>query len=225
MRGLYAITPDVDENLSAKLDNVFAAGVRLLQYRRKALSAAAQRIEAADFCARAHAAGVAFIVNDDLELALAVGADGVHWGRHDVSMVSLAATAADARKRAGAGFMIGLSCYNDIARAEFAVGDQNSKLVDYIAFGSIFASNTKPDADFASLDLIRRAKRAFPTTPIVAIGGINRDNIDDVVAAGADAAAVITDLFSAPVAKIAARAARFQAAFQVNNATASLSFL
>ena len=216
LRGLYAITPDVGENLSAKLDKLLGAGVRLLQYRRKALSPPQRLTEAADFCARAQAAGATFIVNDDLELALAVGADGVHWGRHDVSLAALETAAADARKRAQPGFIIGLSCYNDFSRAEFAAGDKNNKLVDYIAFGSIFASNTKPDADFASLSLIQRAKLAFPDTPVVAIGGITRDNVGEVVAAGADAAAVITDLFSAPVSDIAARAALFQAAFQAN---------
>jgi thiamine-phosphate pyrophosphorylase len=210
IRGLYAITPEADNSnvLKSKLDAVFAAGVRLLQYRRKHLSLDEQLSEARDFCAMAHAAGATFIVNDNLELAYAVGADGVHWGREDTDLSDLAERIA-AIKAKNPNFIVGISCYNDFARAEAT----NLKLADYIAFGSIFVSNTKPDAVIAHLDLIRRAKAAF-SIPVVAIGGITRDNVTEVVHAGADAVAVISDLFSAPVDDIAARASTFQSFFK-----------
>ncbi len=206
MRGLYAITPDTDtsEILAAKLHIAFSAGVRLLQYRRKKLSAAEQLIEARHFCQLAHQFGAIFIVNDNLDLANAVGANGVHWGRDDTDIESLSESIVRA-KSGRDDFIVGISCYNDFARAQAA----NSKHADYIAFGSIFASNTKPDADFANLDLIRNAKTSF-SIPVVAIGGITRDNVNQVVEAGADAVAVITDLFSSPLDDIAARVALFQ---------------
>jgi thiamine-phosphate pyrophosphorylase len=205
IHGLYAITPEADnsEVLYAKLDRAFQAGVRLLQYRRKRLSAAEQLIEAGKISAMAHQFGATFMVNDDLQLANAVKADGVHWGRADADIDDLAVAIAHA-KNGRDKFIVGISCYNDFVRAQVA----NAKLADYIAFGSIFASNTKPDADFAHLDLIRRAKSAF-SIPIVAIGGITRDNVAEVVDAGADAFAVITDLFVCPVDDIAARINQF----------------
>ena len=205
IRGLYVITPDADssEVLIAKLGKAFQAGVRLLQYRRKRLSAAEQLIEAGYISIMARHFGVTFIINDDLTLANAVGADGVHWGREDADIDDLASAIAHAKNDREA-FIVGISCYNDFARAEAA----NAKLADYIAFGSIFASKTKPDADIANLDLIRRAKVAF-TIPVVAIGGITRDNVDLVVEAGADAVAVITDLFDCPIDDTAARINQF----------------
>jgi thiamine-phosphate pyrophosphorylase len=209
IRGLYAITPDHDPLLNTKLDIAFDAGVHLLQYRRKSLNAAEKLAEATALCARTQAAGAIFIVNDDLELAVAVGANGVHWGRDDVSLGDLEAQVCAAKHRMGDSFLVGLSCYNDLSRA----GDAISKLVDYIAFGSIFASNTKPGAEVTGLSLLRQASAAFPNTPIVAIGGITRDNIRSVVAAGADAAAVITDLFDAVPAEIGARVNEFQQYF------------
>lgn len=211
VRGLYAITPDADstKTLKPKLDEAFQAGVRLLQYRRKRLSFDEQLAEASEFCDMAHRAGATFIVNDNLELAHAIGADGVHWGREDADLADLGAKI-QAAKAKNPDFIVGISCYNDFARAEMA----NAKHADYLAFGAIFASNTKPDAVFANLDLIRRAKAAFPI-PIVAIGGITRDNAADVVNAGADAIAVISDLFSVTAADIPARVASFQSLFEL----------
>jgi len=206
IQGLYAVTPDVDssELLLAKLEKAFRAGVGLLQYRRKRLSPVEQLIEAGQISAMAHQFGATFIVNDNLALANAVGANGLHWGREDVDIDRLEVAISDA-KNGRDDFIVGISCYSDFARAVVA----NTKHADYLAFGSIFASNTKPDAEFASLDLIRRAKTAF-AIPVVAIGGITRDNVADVIDAGADAAAVITDLFDCPIDGIAKRVAHFQ---------------
>lgn len=209
IHGLYAITPDADSSdlLLAKLEIAFHAGVRLLQYRRKRLSAEAQLTEATQIAQLARQYGATFIINDDLNLASAVNADGVHWGRDDIDIDHLAAAITQA-KNGRDGFIVGISCYNDFARAEAA----NLKHADYIAFGSVFASNTKPSAGIASLDLIRRANATL-SIPIVAIGGITRDNVAQVVTAGADAAAVITDLFDCPAAAIADRVTHFQSFF------------
>jgi thiamine-phosphate pyrophosphorylase len=217
VRGLYAITPEADSSdaLKSKLDAAFGAGVRLLQYRRKQLSLDEQLVEARDFCAMAHAAGATFIVNDNLELAYAVGADGVHWGREDADLADLAERIA-AIKAKNPNFIVGISCYNDFARAEAA----NMKHADYIAFGSIFASNTKPDAVIAHLDLIRRAKAAF-SIPVVAIGGITRDNVAEVVQAGADAVAVISDLFSASAIDISDRVKSYQTLWTAHSSAES----
>jgi thiamine-phosphate pyrophosphorylase len=138
---------------------------------------------------RAH--GVPLIVNDDLELALAVDAAGVHLGRDDGAL-------ALARARLH-GRLLGASCYDrpEVARRAVAAG------ADYVAFGSVFDSPTKPAAVRAPLALFALDLGV----PKVAIGGITLDNAPRVLAAGADALAVISDLFDAPDA--AARASQY----------------
>jgi thiamine-phosphate pyrophosphorylase len=172
--------------------------VRLLQYRRKALSWVQAQAEASALQALATANGAKLIVNDNLELAISVGAHGVHWGREDVSSDSpLLEQIETARKRAAeAGcppdFVVGISCYNDFDLAQRAA----MAGADYVAFGSMFASPTKPHAASAPTSLISRAKQSFDT-PVVAIGGITRDNARQLLDAGVDAVAVISDIFDA----------------------------
>jgi thiamine-phosphate pyrophosphorylase len=126
---------------------------------------------------------VPFIVNDDIDLALTCGADGVHLGSEDGDLAA-------ARKRLG-DKVLGVSCYDslDAARAAVAAG------ADYIAFGSVFASPTKPSAVRAPLSLFAEARSLG--VPMVAIGGITLENAPQLLAAGADAVAVISDLFDA----------------------------
>jgi len=183
LRGLYAITPEAADadtllrQVSAALDG----GIALLQYRRKQRTAADEAIALAMLCRKR---GVPFIVNDDIELALACGADGVHLGRDD-------GTLASARPKLG-GKLLGASCYNslDAARAAVAAG------ADYVAFGSVFPSSTKPSAVKAPHELFGEARSIG--VPLVAIGGITLENAPQLLAAGADAVAVISDLFDAP---------------------------
>jgi thiamine-phosphate pyrophosphorylase len=130
--------------------------------------------------------GVLFIVNDDVDLAATVDADGVHVGRQDTACRS-------ARERLGEDAIIGASCYNDYARAEAAAAAGAS----YIAFGAFFGSPTKPEAPRATTELIVRAKEAL-SLPVVAIGGITPQNGASLVTAGADMLAVITAVFSQP---------------------------
>lgn len=183
LRGLYAITPDgVDgEQLIEKVRLALEGGIALLQYRRKSVSTETCFVEAGKLMRLARSHRVPFIVNDDVELALALEADGVHVGRDDAGI-------ALARKKLP-GKIVGASAYDDIDLARRAVRAG----ADYVAFGSVFASPTKPAAVRAPLSLF---KNDFGV-PLCAIGGITVDNARQVIAAGADLLAVISDLFDA----------------------------
>lgn len=192
LRGLYAITPE--DGSRAELA-IASGALRALQFRDK--SAGTARLERARRLAQAcRDHGVAFIVNDDLELALAVDADGVHLGRDDGDL-------AVARARLP-GRILGASCYDrpELAERAAALG------ADYVAFGSVFASPTKPQAVRAPLALFACDYGVAK----VAIGGITLENAPQVLAAGADAVAVISDLFDAP--DVAERARAYGRLFQ-----------
>jgi thiamine-phosphate pyrophosphorylase len=199
-RGLYAVT---DGRGGDALLNFVAAllggGAALLQYRAKGVPTGRRREESTALLALCRGHGVPLIVNDDLSLALAIGADGVHLGRDD-------ATLTEARAALGARAIIGVSCYADLelARAAAAGG------ADYIAFGSLFPSTTKPEAVPAPLALLGQARREF-SLPVCGIGGITLDNAGAVVAAGGDLLAVIGDL--AEAADPESRAAAYRALF------------
>jgi thiamine-phosphate pyrophosphorylase len=190
LRGLYAVTPEASD-AGEKVRLALEGGVALLQYRRKRRDLAEARAVAA--LARRH--GVPLIVNDDVELALELDADGVHLGRDDGDLRA-------ARRRLG-GRILGASCYDDpeLARRAVEAG------ADYVAFGSVFASTTKPAAVCAPLALF--ATRLG--VPLCAIGGITLENAPRVLGAGADLLAVVSDLFDAP--DIRARAAQYQGLF------------
>ena len=189
LRGLYAVTPDA--LAFEKIEQALQGGAALLQYRRKRRDLA----EARACVALARRYAVPVIVNDDVELALEVDADGAHLGRDDGDLAA-------ARRRLGAK-ILGASCYNDarLARAAVRAG------ADYVAFGSVFASPTKPAAVRAPLSLFSHNLGV----PKAAIGGITLENAGQVLAAGADLLAVISDLFDAP--DIAQRAAQYRELF------------
>lgn len=195
-RGLYLITPDEPDTgrLLARVDAVLEHAA-LLQYRNKSASAGLRREQAEALLALCAARGMRLIVNDDLALAQAIGADGVHLGEDDGG-------AGTARAALGADALIGVSCYDDLDRARAAAATGAS----YIAFGAVFPSSTKPNARRASFDLLRDS--AGFGLPRVAIGGITPDNARSVVAAGADLIAVISGVFDAPDPSAAARAYR-----------------
>ena len=194
--GLYVITPDWDDTarLLGAVAAALAGGARVLQYRNKHGDRQRRLEQALGLSALANKAGATFIINDDVELALEVDADGVHLGETDGDI-------ARARKRLGARKLIGASCYNrlELAGPALAAG------ADHIAFGSVFASATKPSARRAALDLFAQARPL--NVPLVAIGGITTTNAGQVIAAGAAAVAVISDLFEA--SDVAAQAHRF----------------
>ncbi len=210
--GLYALTPD--EGDTARLLRQVAAaldgGVRWLQYRNKSADAALRLRQARELQALCDMVGAQLIVNDFPELAAEVGAAGVHIGKEDRALAQARATLGEK--------VIGASCYNELPRA-LAAQEQVESLgkqargADYVAFGSFFASGTKPNAVRASLDLLLTA-RAQLHVPIVAIGGITLDNAASVIAAGADAVAVSAALFTAT--DVAATAQAFNRLFAPN---------
>ena len=183
LRGLYAITPEIadSETLLRSVAQALEGGIAMLQYRRKD----GQRLDEARNLARmCRDRAVPFVVNDDIDIAIASGADGAHLGRDDGDLAA-------ARSRLK-GKILGVSCYNspDAAHAAVAAG------ADYVAFGSVFPSPTKPAALRAPLSLFGAARALG--VPLVAIGGITLQNAPQLIAAGADCLAVISDLFEAP---------------------------
>ena len=197
LAGLYAITPDEARTdiLLSKVGQALRGGAALLQYRNKRASRELRLEQGRALAALCRAAGAAIIVNDDIALALELEADGVHLGADDGDL-------ADARRRLGPGKLLGASCYDRIDLAEAAARAR----ADYLAFGSVFASGTKPAAVRAPLAIFAEARRKF-ALPLVAIGGITLQNAHQAYAAGADAVAVISAVFDA--ADIAAAAAGF----------------
>jgi thiamine-phosphate pyrophosphorylase len=194
-RGLYAITPDEPDTgkLLSRVKAAILGGAVMLQYRNKFADNILKRAQArvlAEYC-RAH--GVTFIVNDDVDLALEVMADGAHLGSDDGDL-------AVARRALGSSRLLGASCYNrmDLADRACAAG------ADYIAFGSFYSSTTKPLAVRATRDLVTEAKSCHGL-PVAVIGGITQDNAPPLIAAGADALCAISAVFDAPDIESAAR--------------------
>lgn len=170
-----------------------AGGARVVQFRSKSTQASVRWEQASSLFAVCRNANVPFIINDDIELARALDVRAVHLGKSDAPISA-------AREALGTNCMIGVSCYDDLQRAVAAQRDGAS----YVAFGSFFASSVKPGAVRAPIDLLRRA-RAQLSVPIVAIGGITPDNAGELIAAGADAIAVISALFDVSDTRAAAQ--------------------
>ena len=201
LRGLYAITPSDNllPRLSALVGSALAGGVKFVQYRNKFAPTPLKRAQAAELLRICRAADAKLIVNDDIWLAVEIGADGVHMGHEDGDIRM-------ARQALGPQRILGVSCYNDFDRAVRAVDAE----ADYVGVGAVFASATKPEATRASLDFLARVKLELPI-PVAAIGGITLANAKHVIEAGADMVAVITDLFDAM--NIQERAAAYQKLF------------
>jgi thiamine-phosphate pyrophosphorylase len=199
--GLYAVTPDVADTprLIAMVQAALAGGARLVQYRNKSADPALRLSQARallELCRRHEAP---FIINDHLDLALAVNADGLHLGADDGSLAA-------ARAQLGPDRLLGASCYD---RLELAL--EAARLgADHVAFGSFYPSRVKPGAVRAPLALLREARRRL-SLPVVAIGGITHENAPLLIAAGAHALAVVSALFDAEDVRLAAR--RFSALF------------
>lgn len=203
-RGLYFI---VDPEHAAGRDPVevcrlaLHGGAAIIQYRDKLRDKGDQLPIVERLLALCREAGVPLVINDHVDLALACGADGVHVGQHDLPV-------AVARRLLPDGAIVGCSTNNpDEARAAAAAG------AAYIAVGRIFPTGSKANTRTASLDTIRQVRVAV-SQPIVAIGGITPANVDQVIAAGADLAAVIGAVGEAEDVEAAARAiaSRFRTA-------------
>jgi thiamine-phosphate pyrophosphorylase len=199
--GLYALTPersDIDA-MTRCVAAALSGGATMIQYRNKTATPKLRLRQALALRALCTGQGATFIINDDIDLASAVDADGVHLGCGD-------ATIALARARLRPTALVGASCYDSLELAEAAVAEG----ADYIAFGSFFPSSTKPDAVRAGLPLLSTAKARWKV-PVVAIGGITPDNARALIEAGADAVAVISALFD--TADVTAAARSFVALF------------
>lgn len=201
LRGLYAITDStlLAGRLLPAVEAALQGGIAVLQYRDKSAHAGKREREARALLELCRRYQVPLLINDDLALARAIGADGVHLGRSDGSL-------AQAREILGPTAIIGATCHGSLAFAEEAARHGAS----YLAFGAAHPSPTKPGAPTVAPDVLREARRF--QLPVVAIGGITADNAAPLIAAGADLVAVISDLWQAT--DITARARTFTDLFR-----------
>jgi thiamine-phosphate pyrophosphorylase len=175
-----------------------AGGAKVVQFRAKGLSDRRFLDLAAEALAAARAGGAALIVNDRPDVALILGADGVHLGQDDLDPRAV-------RPLLPPGALLGVSTHN-LEQVERAAGAP----VDYLAIGPVFPTRSKAAPDpVVGLEMVRKA-RALVTGSLVAIGGITEENARSVVDAGADGVAVISALLSQ--ADLAAAGRRFAAA-------------
>ncbi len=202
LNGLYAITDSSQEQLTHEVELALEGGARIIQYRDKSSDRQkrlAQSEKLLDLCRRFSAY---LIINDDVELASTIGADGVHLGQDDLDITR-------ARAELGDQAIIGISCYNSL---DLAIAAQEAG-ANYVAFGRFFPSSSKPQAVQAEIELLRAAKNRLQL-PIVAIGGITSENGAALLAAGADMLAVIKGVFGQQ--DIRAAAEQFQKLFVQN---------
>lgn len=184
--GVYAITDCTTfsaQELLTRTGQILAAGVAALQYRNKTSSFDEKLAEASAIRSLCTKHATPFIINDDVDLAVSISADGVHLGMDDLNC-------ADARARLQDDAIIGISCYDDL---ESAICAQESG-ADYVAFGAFFPTATKTPRATADLDLLHRARRVLQI-PVVAIGGITPENARPLLNAGADILAVVKSLY------------------------------
>ena len=200
--GLYAITPDLEDTarLCQMVETSILGGASVVQYRNKVANEALRFAQASALLPICRQHQIPFIINDHLDLFLALDADGLHIGGDDGD---ISAT----KQRIGEHKILGVSCYTDFANAEKA----EKAGADYVAFGACFPSNTKPHAPRAELTLFAQAKAL--SIPCVAIGGITLDNADSVIKAGASAIAVIGELFNRDLEETKTVAQQFSSLF------------
>lgn len=200
-RGLYAISGETKDTnaLCAWAEAVLDGGAVWLQYRDKSTDAGRRLEQAQALSSLCRRRSACLIVNDDIELALASQAHGVHLGQDDPAIAA-------AREKLPADVAIGVSCYDELSRAEHMAGAG----ADYLAFGAFHPSTTKPQARSADIALLVQSARLGK--PRVAIGGITPDNGARLVEAGADLLAVISGLSGHP-AQVHEAAQRYAALF------------
>jgi len=182
---LYAITDEnlLKEDFTKKVEKALKSGVDIIQYRAKKKDAKDMIEEAIALKKLCIKYDVPLIINDRVDIALAVDADGVHVGQEDIPVLYV-------RKLIGNNKILGLSTKN-LKHVEEA----NKLPVDYIGFGSIFPTNTKEDAKVAGLEKLKKAVK-ISLQPVVAIGGINENNIDEVLKTGCSGVAVVSAIFA-----------------------------
>ena len=195
---LYAVTDRAwvgRQTLCQQVEAALQGGVTCVQLREKHLDRDAFLAEARQICALCRRYGVPFIVNDDLDVALACGADGIHVGQDDMP-------AAEVRRRAGRRLIVGVSAHTpEEARLAEAAG------ADYLGAVAVFGSATKTDASLLTPAGLQ-AVCAAVHIPVVAIGGVNAGNILQLQGSGAAGAAVVSGIFGAPDITAACRKLR-----------------
>ena len=187
LRGLYAITDSLlipEDSFETAITQALQGGARIIQYRDKTNPTDIRLAQSQLLRRLCDEYDALLIINDDIDLAMASKADGIHLGEDD-------ATIKTAREKLGAEFIIGKSCYNNV---DSAIGAQTEG-ADYVAFGAFFSSPTKPDAKIVSLSELTRAKQQL-AIPVCAIGGITVDNAPPLIKSGVDMIAVISGIFS-----------------------------
>ncbi len=203
---LYAITDSrlmPAEQLQLRVEAALKGGCRLIQYRDKSPNPAKRIVEAEQLLRLCKRYNALLIINDDIDLTLSVKANGVHLGQGDAGI-------SEARQRLGRDAIIGITCHDNITLAQEA----ETAGADYVAFGRFFSSNTKPDANAAPLELVQTARSQI-SVPIVVIGGICRDNAQQLIANGCDSIAISHGLFA--VDDIAAEAEYLLSLFPAHN--------
>ena len=201
LKGLYAITDEhliTEADFKQKVTLALQGGSRIIQYRDKSNNSKKRFQQARSLrsiCEQYHAL---CIINDDIDLSKAVNAHGVHLGKNDTSITK-------ARQTLGENAIIGVSCYNNLSLAIDA--EKNS--ADYVAFGAMFSSSTKPEAVKTNIDIISHAKQQL-NIPVCAIGGITDKNIQQLIQQGVDMTAVISSLFAGnDVKELAGRLSKY----------------
>ncbi len=187
LRGLYAITDEkliTESDFDKTIEQALSGGCSIIQYRDKSTNVSKRLAQARTLRSLCNEFTATLIINDDIALAKAVAADGVHLGENDISIEQT-------RSILGNEFIIGISCYNQLQRSL----DAQTAGADYVAFGAVFASPTKPGARLASCELIAQAKSQLDI-PVCAIGGIDKTNVAQVIDSGADMTALISGLFA-----------------------------
>jgi len=204
LKGLYIVTDrqlslDIGVATEKLVAKAIEGGARIVQYRNKQSALTIRRHEAAVLAALCKETGTTFLINDDVDLALEVNADGVHLGQSDTPLTN-------ARKLLGDEKIIGITCHNDLELARQA--ERNG--ADYVAFGRFYPSITKPVAPPATVDVLKLASEQL-NIPICAIGGISQSNASALVTHGADMLAVTYSVLGAK--KVAHAAAQIDKLF------------
>ena len=184
---LYAVTDRAwtgKQTLYQQVEAALKGGVTCMQLREKELDETAFLQEARVICALCRRYGVPFIVNDNVDVAVACGADGVHVGQEDMET-------GEVRRRVGEDMILGVSVHT-VEEARQAVQDG----ADYLGLGAVFPTGTKTDADVMPGDMLRAICGAVDV-PTVAIGGLNRSNILQLSGSGVDGAALVSAIFGA----------------------------
>lgn len=196
LHGLYIITDATllpVESFLTKVEHAIRGGARIVQYRDKSKDRQMRQAQAHGLMNLCSQYKIPLIINDDVELAASVDANGVHLGKNDISIEW-------ARSLLGDTAIIGVSCYASISLAVSA----ETQGADYVAFGSFFTSPTKPNAVRADIELLEQATTQLHL-PICAIGGITAKNVSALIKAGAHMVAVISEVFASPNPENSAR--------------------